>query len=397
MLSAASLALFAIYLLLPAITLGAMFRVRLARRRFILGGWISGIALAAVILTIYSIGIGGRLPVSQALTAIYFGVALMLFLKLVDALLTRSLGKLLLGRWPSRCQFLAIAGLRLFLFGGFALPWVMAAVMVYRPRIVIDEPPVALQIDADRVTFPASDGGRVAAWYVPGAATSDTTALLCHGLGGNTAGFFRMIDALHEAGIGVLAIDFRAHGESSGQLCSFGYREKNDVLGAVAWLKGEHPTGSQRVVGVGASLGGAALLAAAAADPRIDGVAVLSTYASLPDELNDVTRRNFVPPFGWLVRYFGLPLASLHVGVDLHDIRPIDDVRKLWPRPVLIVHGTDDEIIPFVQGQRIFDAAPIGRSSFWVQHGSHNGILDDRNVIDRVVGFIRSAKASPLV
>ncbi|MDB5326233.1 MAG: prolyl oligopeptidase family protein [Phycisphaerales bacterium] len=397
MLSAASLALFAIYLLLPPVTLGVMFRGNLRRRRFILGGWISGIMLAAAVLAIYSIGIGGRLPVSQALVAIYFGVALMMFLKLVDALLTRSLSKMLLGRWPARWRFFAIAGLRLVLFGGFALPWVMAAVMVYRPRIVVDEPPVTLQTNAERVTFPASDGGRVAAWYVAPADPSETTALLCHGLGGNTAGFFRMIDALHEAGIGVLAIDFRAHGESSGQLCSFGYREKYDVLGAIAWLKGQHPKASQRIVGVGASLGGAALLAAAAADPRIDGVAVLSTYSSLPDELNDVSHRNFIPPFSWLVRCFGLPLASLHVGVNLSEVRPMDDVRKLWPRPVLIVHGTDDEIIPFAQGQRIFDAAPIGRSSFWVQHGSHNGILDDRNVIDRVVDFIRSAKPSPLV
>lgn len=396
MLMAASWLLIGLYVALPAASIVATLWRPRRLGRLIYGGWVSGAMLAAILLGAYAFGIGGQLPVVQGFLAVYFAVGLMLFLKTLDALLTGLLRRIIFRRRPGPGRAIAISLTRLVLFGGFALPWVMAAAMVYRPRVVMTEPPVAIDL-AERVFFPATDGQRVAAWFVPAGDGASTTALLCHGLGGNTAGFFRLIDALHDAKINVLAIDLRAHGESSGQLCTFGYRERDDVNGAVEWLKGERPEQAERIVGVGASLGAAALLSAAKDEPHLDGVAVLSTYATLPDEVQAISRRNFVPPFGWLVRNLGLPFASLHIGIDLRDIRPIDDVRQLWPRPVLIVHGTDDEIIPFEQGRQLYDAAPIGRWAMWVQHGTHNGILDDRNVIDRVIEFIQLARRAPVV
>lgn len=397
MLWAASLGLTSIYLLLPVASLLIAWRLRLAGRRFVTGAWLGGMLLGVAILAAYSVGLGGRVPAWQAALTLYLAVGLLLWLKCLDAGLTFLLRKLLRAGAGHRARLAVVGVTRLLLFGAFALPWVMAAVMVYRPKIVADEPFTVAMIPGERVSFPSADGTSVAGHYFQPVGPGRTTALLCHGLGGDARGFARLIERLVQNGVAVLAVDLRAHGRSGGQLSTFGVREKFDAIGAIDWIESTHPDNAERIVGIGASVGAAALLGAATMDERLDSIIVLSTYATLKDEVDFVGRHRLVPPIGWLVQKFGLTLASLHVGVNLSAVRPVDDIAKIWPRPVLVVHGTADEIIPFEQGRRLYNAAPIGRSSFWVYGGTHNGIVDDAAVIDRVVEFIQSAEPVPVV
>ncbi|HEX8323770.1 MAG TPA: alpha/beta fold hydrolase [Tepidisphaeraceae bacterium] len=397
MLWAASIGLCVAYLLLPIAALVIAGKSGPRGRRFATGGWLSGMFLGVTLLAVYAIGLGGRVPPFQAVLTIYCGVGLVLFLRSIDAGLSYLLRRGLLRRSRGGGG-VWIAGLaRVALLAAFALPWVMAAAMVYRPKIVTDAPVLLPHVAVERVSMLAADGTRISGWFYRGTTATRTTALLCHGLGGDPQGFSRLIDRLLQEEISVLAIDLRAHGESGGQFCTFGWREKQDVTGAVTWLKQNYAASAEKIVGVGASLGAAAVLGAAVGDERLDGVVVLSTYSTLDEEADYVSRHQLVPPIGWLVRHFGLAVASLHAGVNLHAVRPIDDIARLWPRPVLVVHGTDDEIIPFEQGRRLYEAAPVGRVSMWVQHGTHNGILEDAAVVDRVVNFILSAEPLPIV
>ncbi|MGC4033078.1 MAG: alpha/beta fold hydrolase [Tepidisphaeraceae bacterium] len=391
-----SLVLTGVYFVLPVLSIAFAWRKCRRRRRSIVGAWLSGLLIAASLLAAYSIALGNRVPTGQAALTLYLGVGLMLFLRGYDA----GLRKLVQAVFrPTPASFRSVlAGLARFaLLAGVAIPWVMAAAMVYRPRIPVDDSGILAIAPTERVNFPTSDGKIINGWYTEPAEAGDTTALVIHGLGGSPAGMVRLIDALHAANIAVLAIDLSAHGESTGQRCTYGIKERNDAVAAVEWLKANHPEQAARVVGVGASLGAAALIGAAAEHARLDGVAVLSTYASLPAEVDAISRQQLGGPIGWLVRNFGLPFASLHAGVDLRSASPVTDIANAWPTPFLIVHGTRDEIIPFDQGRALFDAAPIGRSHFWVTDGTHNGILDDVDVIQRVIRFIQTAAPMPVV
>jgi fermentation-respiration switch protein FrsA (DUF1100 family) len=82
--------------------------------------------------------------------------------------------------------------------------------------------------------------------------------------------------------------------------------------------------------------------------------------------------------------------------VNLSKVRPVDDIVNIWPRPVLVVHGTIDEIIPFERGKALFDAAVPPKESLWLL-GTHNSVLDDQNVVDRVVEFVREAQPLPVI
>src|SRR4029078_1443198 len=99
------------------------------------------------------------------------------------------------------------------------------------------------------------------AWWIPGASgETGRTILLCHGHSANKATQLSLVRKLVPIGYNVLAIDFRGHGESAGQLTSFGDLERRDVLGAVRWLRATHPEATHKIFGLGASMGAAALI-----------------------------------------------------------------------------------------------------------------------------------------
>ena len=199
------------------------------------------------------------------------------------------------------------------------------------------------------------------------------------------------------AGYNVLLIDLRAHGRSGGQFTSFGVKERLDVAAAAAWARANRPAGTRRLLGLGASMGAAALLAArdAGGSSPFDAAAVLGTYDDLGTLARGLVGRQFVGPVGTVAAWTALPVASLHAGADLTAFRPADFAADLWPTPLLVVHGTRDEIIPFEAGRRLYRAASAPKQSWWAEGLGHNAVLNDEAVMNVVLDFFQQARAFP--
>jgi fermentation-respiration switch protein FrsA (DUF1100 family) len=357
--------------------------------------------------------------VGQVLLATYFAAAMLLLLRGFDAgllwLLRRGLRVHRRGELPTawrgvRVLFMYLARTVILLAVG--LPYVMASVMVYRPRVTPrDDPRSQLGFTFQRVEFPASDGVRLAGWWLPAGTPPRSraddphwgrrTVVLCHGLASNKSNQLILGRRLVPEGFNVLAFDFRAHGESAGQLTSFGALEARDVLGAVRWIRDAHPEQADKIYGVGASMGAAALIAAAA-DPGPDGqaIAAIATYAAYDDLdllIRDLTRDYFEQPLRWLLDHVGVPLASAQVGVDLRGFAPARRAPDLWPRPILFIHGHRDEIIPFERGRALHDAAAQPRYHLWFGQGTHNDIVSDEQAARIVAEFFRTAAPIPVI
>jgi fermentation-respiration switch protein FrsA (DUF1100 family) len=409
MIHALHLLIVAVYLVLPAVVWARamVLSVRKGRRAPIRLFWVtgfSGLVMASLICSMYAMSMHGRLIPTQVILAAYFATGLLLLLKGFDRLLwglarwgfrlRRDAGP----RWWRGVRTSAALLLRTIVLFGIGLPYVLAAALTYRPKVVENQTPQTLfNWSFERIAFSATDGMHISGWWIPASGgASSQTVVLCPGQSGGKAMQLFLARRLIPAGYNVLVFDFRAHGESAGQITSYGDLERRDVLGAVRWLRANHPSACQKVVGLGVSTGGAALIEAAA-DPgpegqNIDAIAVYGSFDRLDAVVESITQDYLPPPLGWLVQHIGLPLASVQTGADLQAFAPAQAVKALWPRPILVIHGLDDQVIPFERGEALFDAALQPRYNDWIEHGGHLEVMENSEVARWVRRYFDAAR-----
>lgn len=175
---------------------------------------------------------------------------------------------------------------------------------------------------------------------------------MAHGLNANRENFLQPVQMLHDLGHAVLIFDFPGHGDSEGRRTTLGYLEEEDVRQAHAWLTGQYPGLSIHALGY--SMGASAVLTAAGKHDIFDKVAVDSTFASVRHVANAAVLKYAGPAKGWLW-HSGCFWIRLWTGADLNAHRPIDHLSGRDPTTLLIIHGTADPIIPFEEGEALFE------------------------------------------
>jgi len=189
----------------------------------------------------------------------------------------------------------------------------------------------------------SSDGVRLAGWYIPAAAgigPSGLTVIVVPGWKANKSEILKYLPAFHDA-YNVILMDVRNVGQSGDAVTTLGLHEQRDVRAMVDWLVAAK--GPASIVLAGDSRGAATSLAEAAADPRIDALILDSMHANLVDTIgNGLEVENGQPslPGAWAIA----ALWSLRVGGDVTSIDPVRMITRLGDRPVLLTHGTDDQI-----------------------------------------------------
>jgi fermentation-respiration switch protein FrsA (DUF1100 family) len=126
------------------------------------------------------------------------------------------------------------------------------------------------------------------------------------------------------------------------------------------------------VFGLGSSMGAMTLVRAAAEDERIEAVVLDSCFASAPRLARQHTGRLPLlgPMFGDLI----LASMSLHAGGSMWRIDGCEAIAKISPRPVLLIHGEEDFVIPPDNMDKLYDAA--GEPKYrWLGPGLHSNIL----------------------
>ncbi len=275
---------------------------------------------------------------------------------------------------------------RLALTAAIFFPVFLSMVVTHRFKLRDGNDPGVFQLNFDSVRIPTADGLTLDGWFIP-EENSDRTILVCHGAGANKGNFVWFLSALAREGYNVAFFDFRAHGASDGRTTTYGIRERLDVRAAVDWLKRERPERSRVIVGLGSSQGAMALALAAAGDPRIDAVVLDSPFASPRDLVRGHASR--VPVVGPLAADWMLALVSLQTRTNFFSASAERAVAAMGNRPVLVIHGDKDVIMPASHSQRLYDAAK-GPKEIWFGPGPHSNIVttDPAAYRERVFGFL---------
>jgi fermentation-respiration switch protein FrsA (DUF1100 family) len=126
------------------------------------------------------------------------------------------------------------------------------------------------------------------------------------------------------------------------------------------------------IVGLGSSQGAFALAQAAADEPRIDAIVLDSPFTSPRELAHDGAR--VVPGLGRLAVDWMLTLISLQTGADFRSVSAEEAIRAAGPRPVMVVHGDGDILMPAAHAQRLHDAAQ-GPRTIWFGPGPHSNII----------------------
>jgi pimeloyl-ACP methyl ester carboxylesterase len=241
------------------------------------------------------------------------------------------------------------------------------------------------------VTFTTRDGLQLAAWLIP-CPGSRRAVVVCHGLGANKNVFVDVAPILHRAGYNVLMFDFRGHGDSAGYTTSFGPHEALDVEAAVAYLQ-DH--GFDQIIGYGFSMGGAALLYAVPHLPVLRGVVLDSTYADFAPLMAAAARADSIHVGG----RFGLRLVDCYgrfeAGVWPSRIAPRKFIAQIAPRPLFIIHGLADGLIPAAQAQLNYQAAREPEALWLVPSAGHCGCLRANIAVyeKRIAQFLRRCQS----
>jgi fermentation-respiration switch protein FrsA (DUF1100 family) len=227
--------------------------------------------------------------------------------------------------------------------------------MVFFPMRGEDDTPARLGLRYHPIKLRASDGVQIAAWQLePENATADIVYF--HGNGGNLSMWLPVFATLHGFGYRVLAIDYRGYGLSEGAPTESGLLlDAEAVARHAASSRVEH----RPLIYWGRSLGGP-IAAAAAGFANPDALVLESTF---PDKAS-------------IVR--SMPLFLL---LNVFSSYRLDTIGRLrgFTKPVLVVHGDGDTIIPYALGERLFERLDAPKRFVTVPGGDHNDFFDARH------------------
>lgn len=220
------------------------------------------------------------------------------------------------------------------------------------------------------VQVTAADGVVLDGWLFTPPTPNDALVLLLHGVADTRMGMLGHAAFLLRSGFAVLLPDSRSHGASGGNLITYGVKEADDVRRWTDWAFREQRM--RRLYGAGASMGASILLESLPKEPRFRAVVAECPFATFEEvsyaRLRQISGLPRAPL--WPVVKLGFLYTRLRYRVDLRQASPANALRST-NIPVLLIHGTADENIPFRHSQELHDANPAATKLWAVEGAGH--------------------------
>jgi len=267
--------------------------------------------------------------------------------------------------------------------------------------------PGDLGLEFGPLTVPSPGTVGLPAWWIPALGERPGPAvLLIHGWESARDRTLPNALVLHAAGFHVLTLDIRAHGANPPELLPLTAGEfGTDSLAGAHYLL-ERPDVTSVAI-LGHSMGGIGALLAAAAEPRVGAVVAVST----PADPYRLTRQTFHLANLPLPDVIAYPLAWLTTRVFLaprgHDVRSVSATEAIasYRGPVLLIHGTEDRVVPYnhmdrlarrARGAREGDPTASPIEVLTIPGGQHSWLFESPEYRATVARFLATSLGGPL-
>lgn len=241
------------------------------------------------------------------------------------------------------------------------------------------------QVPGEQVEMVASDGVRLSGGvyehkgYIDPSEELDADALklkgvpwaiVIHGYRGSheSATALDMAQHYYDAGYDVLTPDLRASGNSEGDYVGMGWLDRLDILDWIDWIIDRDA--DAKIVIQGISMGAATTMMVAGEETPDAVVAFVEDcgYTSVWDVFSsELSLRFGLPEFPLL--YSASALSSAMAGYSFEEASAIEAVARS-EKPMLFIHGTSDDFIPFDMMGELYDAKTEGEKEMLVSEGA---------------------------
>jgi dipeptidyl aminopeptidase/acylaminoacyl peptidase len=257
-------------------------------------------------------------------------------------------------------------------------------------------------IGYEDVAIPTPDGITLPGWYIPAGPDRGPGVVLVHGWESARDRTLPHAQMLHAAGFHVLTLDVRGHGANGPESLPLSAGEyAADTRAAVRFLRTRPEVTSVGLLGH--SMGGIGALVAAAGDPMIDAVVSVSAPSDPYRQTRQTFRLAHLPipaPVAW-------PLAWLTTHVYLrprgHTVASVSATRAVRQiaAPVMLVHGSDDRVVPLADHARLVAARGAGGTgaiteALVVEGGQHSWLYEFPEYRSAVARFLAAGLGSPV-
>lgn len=281
------------------------------------------------------------------------------------------------------------------------------------PRVPHHTDPGALGLAFETLRIGTEHGKSLHAWFIPapgsacdgsdhaaspGADLADgerddaraefesaPAVVVMHGWGGNAALMLPLARPLHEAGYATLFVDARCHGASDDDSFASLPRFAEDAEHAFAWLAAQPGVDPARIALLGHSVGAGAVLFAASRTPQVAAVVSVAAFSHPAAMMRRWLAAKRIPekPIG---RYI-LDYVQKTIGHRFDDIAPVNTIARIR-RPVLLVHGADDEVVPIDEAMQIYAMRGDTPVELMTLSGDHESFVDLEHHVGRLVEFL---------
>jgi putative redox protein len=237
-----------------------------------------------------------------------------------------------------------------------------------------------ISLKADGLSLP----GEV--YFPEGTAPPYPALCLCHGIPAGTpqdpadSGYPGLAQRFSAAGLLTLIFNFRGCGGAEGNIDMLGWTR--DLKAALDYLAGLDGVDISRLFLLGSSGGAAISVYVAASDPRVAGVVTFACPAEFGFLTNGERAKALVERFRTigLIKDADFPPSLDEWLGGFREVSPIRFVDKISPRPLLLIHGEKDDLVPVEHATRLYQSADEPKELLLLPDAGHRLRFDERAI-----------------